>query len=276
MTAVELANLALVKLGVTQTIAAMNENSREALTANIVYDTTLRRCLRRHPWSFATKYLALSLTHGRFWKEDPTQLVLVEAWSNTFTYQIGDTVRQGGINYYAIASSLNQAPPNVAFWSTSPAGVPTALQNASGDWLYSYRYPVDCIFARRVVPPGDDGRRYNETPIEFRRHRDENGLLIATNQQDAQLEYTMLDCIDLFTDDWFIDYFTSELAAAMAPGLERAQKSRLEAMQAAELAYQTAATTDMREQQQHKEGDAPWINARGDAPWITDRTTWPR
>lgn len=40
----------------------------------------------------------------------------VAAWSGAVNYLIGDLVLQGGIYYYAIASSLAQAPPNAAFW----------------------------------------------------------------------------------------------------------------------------------------------------------------
>lgn len=38
------------------------------------------------------------------------------AWSNVTNYVIGDLVAQGGVNYYAKAASLNQAPPNATFW----------------------------------------------------------------------------------------------------------------------------------------------------------------
>lgn len=40
----------------------------------------------------------------------------VLAWSAVTNYVIGDLVSQGGVNYYAIAPSLNQVPPNATYW----------------------------------------------------------------------------------------------------------------------------------------------------------------
>lgn len=40
----------------------------------------------------------------------------VPAWSAVTSYVIGDLVSQGGVNYYAIAPSLNQIPPNATYW----------------------------------------------------------------------------------------------------------------------------------------------------------------
>lgn len=78
----------------------------------------------------------------RFVHEDPASSILVEigasyfrfykngalivlagnatAWSAVTQYQIGDLVSSAGVNYYAIAPSLNQAPPNGAFWYAMP------------------------------------------------------------------------------------------------------------------------------------------------------------
>lgn len=53
----------------------------------------------------------------RFYKNGARVTVSgVAAWSAVTNYVIGDLVSQGGVNYYAIAPSLNQVPPNAAFW----------------------------------------------------------------------------------------------------------------------------------------------------------------
>lgn len=41
---------------------------------------------------------------------------VVTAWNAATNYVQGDLAESGGINYYAIGSSLNQLPPNPAFW----------------------------------------------------------------------------------------------------------------------------------------------------------------
>lgn len=38
------------------------------------------------------------------------------AWSSVTNYVPGDLVNEGGVNYYAVAASLNEVPPNAAFW----------------------------------------------------------------------------------------------------------------------------------------------------------------
>lgn len=56
------------------------------------------------------------------------------------------------------------------------------------EWNYSYRYPPDCLEARRIFT----GNRVetNETRVPYRITRDGSGLLILTDQADACLEYT--------------------------------------------------------------------------------------
>ncbi|MGH7342681.1 MAG: hypothetical protein ACREKH_19525 [Candidatus Rokuibacteriota bacterium] len=258
MTAVELGNLALLNLGVSTFITATTDPSQEALTLTKVYDHTLRAVLRRFPWAFATKYAPLNLAAGPFWSDDPAVLTTVQAWSSAAAYEIGDVVRQASVNYACKLAHTNQVPPNATYWQTTQT-----VDYANGDWTYSYRYPTDCLYARRIIPPWmvPTGRMFDRTPVTFRRHRDQQGLLISTHLQEAQLEYTMLDCIDLWTDDLFLKAFTWYLAAAMAPSLERSQKV-IEALQIAEAYFGIAARADIGESQQEKPGEADWIAGR--------------
>jgi len=59
------------------------------------------------------------------------------------------------------------------------------------EWAYSYRYPSDCLFIRRI-PSGI--RATKETlaqKIEYEIGRDDTGLLIFTDVENAEVEYTM-------------------------------------------------------------------------------------
>lgn len=268
MTPIELANLALHKIGVTQGVEALDDSTREAYSAGLVYDHRLRVALRRHPWAFATKYRAsregarhvLFLAAGRVWETDPDLLTTVAAWDVSFTYEIGDVVRNDDINYVCIATNTGEEPPDAAFWSTDSTDGP--LNCGNGDWLYAYRWPDDCIKLRRIVPFGENGRQFNPSPIEFRRGRDVNGLLIYTNQQEAELEYTTIDCDNFWTDDLFLDAFTWLLAGDLAPGLSRNGLTQADCYAKFEYTLQIAATSDMTEQQQHPDGDPEWIRNR--------------
>lgn len=240
MTPIQIANLALLKIGQSKGITALNEASRAAWTAQQVYDHHLRATLRAFPWPFATKYLELTLVQG----PDPTwEDPIVQAWDATLTYEIGDVVEDGDVLYVATAQSLNQAPPNASYWST------TITEDANGDWRYAYRWPTDCLFARRIVPAGGDGRSYHPTPIPFRVGRDTRGQLIYTNEPQAVVEYTAIDCDNMFTDDLFIVAFAWHLGHAMAPSLSRDERMAEKAYAMFLATLDTAKAVGSMEQQ---------------------------
>lgn len=250
MTPIELLNLSLLKIGVSKGVASLSEESREAWTGALVHDHMLRATLRNFPWSFATKYVALTLTQGPAWTAAP-----VQAWAADQTYAIGDVVTVASVVYYAVASSLNHTPPNATYWNTTPT------TESNGDWVYAYRWPSDCLFARRLVPPGIR-RTFDAVPQAFRVGRDLNGLLVYGNVQDAVLEYTMLDCDHLWADDLWIDAFTWRLAGALAPSLSKIADMAKTCQANYEFALARAAETSSREQQLEPNGEAEWIRGR--------------
>lgn len=263
MTPIEIWNMSLLKIGHSQGITALDEASREAWTGALVYDARLRYCLRLFPWAFATKYATLLLARGPVWDEDDAEMTDVDAWDATFTYVVGDVVRQASVNYYAIAGSLNQQPPNASFWA--PVATATDAQTpdyANGDWDYAYRWPDDCLFVRRVVPPGGHGRVFHPDPIRFRTGRDVNGKLIFTHEPEAVIEYTMIDCDNLWTDELFLDLFTWDLAAIAAPSAAKNGLKQTDCLRLRELALQRAAGVDAREMEPDKDGDADWVANR--------------
>jgi hypothetical protein len=255
MTSVQLLNLALLKIGVSKGVTAISDATREAYTGGIVFDHVLRATLRQFPWPFATKYLQLVQTQGPATSDDDN----VQAWAADQTYAVGDTVSVGGLYYYCILSHINHLPPNGTYWNL------TVLSQANGDWTYAYRWPSDCLFARRFLPSGTSAsmaRTYNENPPPFRVGRDANGLLLYVHERFAVLEYTVIDCDHLWADDLFIDAFTWRLAAYLAPSLAKDDKVTKTCMAVYPLATELAATVATRESQMPKNGDAEWTNTR--------------
>lgn len=61
-TDVEICNLALSHIGADSTISALTEQSTEGRQCNLLYPTARDYILRKHPWNFAEKTVALSLT----------------------------------------------------------------------------------------------------------------------------------------------------------------------------------------------------------------------
>jgi hypothetical protein len=254
MTAVQLSNLGLLKIGVSKGIVTVNDSTREAYTIGQFYDTALRATLRAFSWPFATKYAALDLTQGPAWTSAP-----VQAWTAAQVYAIGAVVQEASVVYYCVlghtAVAVTNQPPNATYWSTTPT------TEANGDWLYAYRQPSDCIFARRLVIPG--GRRaYDKDPYPFRIGRDSNGLLVFAQVQDAVLEYTTIDCTNLWVDDLFIDAFTWKLGALAAPSLAKDSKLTLLCEQMFSQTLNTASTVAAKEGQQQPAGDADWLGGR--------------
>lgn len=85
------------------------------------------------------------------------------AWSNVTAYTIGDMVSRLGVNYYAIAASTNQQPPNATYWYAMPATgeyeIPSPYTEAD---LFDIHYVQSADVLTLVHP--------NYAPRELRRY----------------------------------------------------------------------------------------------------------
>ena len=280
-------NRALVRIG-AQTIPALTDQSREAIAAALVFEDELEATLRDHPWGFATRYAEV---------HDTT----IVAWVLTTGYSLDDEVTSGGFTWRCIlghtASALNE-PPNATYWVQIidlPLVGGTVDAPVNADWTFSYRLPVDCLFARRLARPGT-GRRFDASPDMFRSGTDATGGLLFCDIEEPVLEYTArLDGVVLQGDALFRDALAWRLAASLAPSLatkdpeaveqlgrgpdataaadrhpyvkQAGRTSRERMTQYAWAKYREvlaqAYVVDAREQQQsHGDDDADWILAR--------------
>lgn len=64
-------------------------------------------------------------------------------------------------------------------------------ESPNDEWAYSYRYPSDCKFFRRILSGSRNDSRQSRIP--YRVARDDQGLLIFTDMEDAQAEWTILE-----------------------------------------------------------------------------------
>jgi len=79
------------------------------------------------------------------------------------------------------------------------------------EWKFSYRYPADCLLARYIVNPIQGLRE--RKPTEYEVAGDDQGSLIFTDMEEAQLCYTMdLDNPQRF-DAMFVSAFSWHLAS---------------------------------------------------------------
>lgn len=75
---------------------------------------------------------------------------------------------------------------------------------------FSYRYPSDCLFVRRIS--NDSREDLEETKIPFDLGMDDAGRLIFTDKEDAEAEYT----VDVTNPDFYPDDFILALGALIA------------------------------------------------------------
>lgn len=86
------------------------------------------------------------------------------------------------------------------------------------DWVYSYRYPDDCAYFRRITR---EGMRNDPTPPPFVIGSDDQGRLIYTNEELAFGEWTkqVTDCSTL--DPITASAVSWKIGASFAPSQSR-------------------------------------------------------
>lgn len=132
-------------------------------------------------------------------------------------------------------------------------------EDPNDDWTYSYRYPDDCVYARRIV---NEIGRTNPNPPPFKVGADDDGRLIYTDEEDAILEYTKLvtdtnlfPAVFAMATSWY-------LASLIAPGLAKDKKQALNCLQIYGVVKGTAEARQLNEQQQSVEPESEAIRAR--------------
>jgi len=84
------------------------------------------------------------------------------------------------------------------------------------EYVYSYRYPSNCLFARKIESGVRNDTRFSE--VHYRVISDDQGKLILTDKEEAILQFTSTDGLDegLWDED-FIMALSFRLAAYTAP-----------------------------------------------------------
>lgn len=133
-------------------------------------------------------------------------------------------------------------------------------ENPNGDWAFAYRYPADCVFARRIVTE-TVGRR-NPDPPPFTIGQDNWGRLIYTDWPNAVLEYTMRVFETERYDPQFTTMLSWYLAHLIANPLSRMANAAGIALGMYKDLKETAAATAFNESQQDDPQEAEWIQGR--------------
>jgi len=132
-------------------------------------------------------------------------------------------------------------------------------EDPDDDWAYSYRYPSDCIRARRIL---DGNRTPTVRKISYGLGSDDNGRLILTDQADAVLEYTRRVTDPQQFDPAFASALAWRIAQEIAAPLARSETQRKIAMEG----YKNEVAQARADALNEEVGDPP-----GDASYIVDR-----
>lgn len=146
-------------------------------------------------------------------------------------------------------------------FATRIVSLALVAENPTSEWAYAYRYPSDCLMARRILSGANP-----ETPatrVPYRVASDATGLLLYTNQANAELEYTVQATDPTFWPVDFRQVVSLLLAAYVAPRVT-AGKSELgtQALQLYRYKLSLAQANAGNEEQAHQAIDSEFITIR--------------
>lgn len=130
---------------------------------------------------------------------------------------------------------------------------------ANRDWTFAYRLPADCLKARRIVT--ERGRR-EARPREFKIGRDGQGKLVYTDEELAQLEYTVAITNPAEFDPMCASALAWRLAMAVAPAFSRIKGMIDTAVQMYQIEINQAEAAASNEGQERPPDDAEWVRDR--------------
>lgn len=136
----------------------------------------------------------------------------------------------------------------------------TAEEPVNNDWQYSYRYPTDCLYARRLVV-GTLGRN-NPDPPPFRVGRDTQGRLIYTNEVDAELEFTVRIEDPGEFDDLMVSALAWKIGSGLSPSQSLVKDMAVQCMRMYEIELSKAQSRALNESQQETPIESEFIRSR--------------
>lgn len=88
-------------------------------------------------------------------------------------------------------------------------------ENPNDEWAYSYRYPTDCLFFRRILSGNRNDTELTKVPYAVT--KDNSGYVVFTDRAEADAEYTVKITDESFFSSDFIIAVSYRLASYIAP-----------------------------------------------------------
>lgn len=136
--------------------------------------------------------------------------------------------------------------------------------NPTDEWVFSYRYPSDCLELRRVLSGIRNDSRQSRVPYKI--GQDVTGHLIYTDQADAQVEYTaLISTVERYPSD-FVLAFSFRLASLVAPRLTGGDPFKVgqRALELYMFEISKARATAVNEEQAEEDVDSEFVRVRND------------
>ena len=135
-------------------------------------------------------------------------------------------------------------------------------EEPNGEWNFSYRYPTDCLEIRRILSGMRNDTRQSRTP--YRILSDEQGSLVYTDRENAEIEYTVRDISPQFYSPDFVMAFSLYFAHLMAPRLTGGDQFKLgaRALGLYDLEISRAVKNAFNEQQIEEPPESEFIRDR--------------
>lgn len=149
-------------------------------------------------------------------------------------------------------------------WPFSTKIVALALieENPTPEWSYAYRYPTDCHTVHKIFSGIRNDNR--QTRVPYKIHRDDSGLRLLTDMEDARIEYTAKEIDpEIFPPDFTLA-LSFMIAFLVAPRLTSGDPFKLgdRAYRSYEMNLSTAKATAANEEQMEEEPDSEYIRER--------------
>jgi len=135
-------------------------------------------------------------------------------------------------------------------------------ENPNSEWSYSYRYPSDCIYVRRII--SGDKRESRDDRVPYKIGKDGSGLLIYTDQSSAEIEYTQkIDDPSFYTSEFSASLslrLASYISTRLTKGDPFSLRKNIMSLYAEEI--EKVKTNSLNEEQSVKEPESEFIRGR--------------
>ncbi len=147
-------------------------------------------------------------------------------------------------------------------FATKIADLNLIEENPNSEWAFSYRYPSDCLAARKILSGTRNDNR--QTRIPYRIAKDDAGTLLFCDKEEAELEYTVKVTDPSFFPSDFVMALSLRLAGYIAPRVTGGDPFKLGDKAFALYRLEIAAAQDsaFNEEQDEELPDSEFISGR--------------